>query len=125
MEKSQARKLFFNLLSAVILLAGLSSAVLIYQKADRDTRAVLGYEAADGSAYPIMPEDSKRYAHDMEQFGGKANVLADELRRWFVGLWQGKSLAYTVACISIVLSLAGFYAASRLPSHGAADRGDE
>ncbi len=115
----------FNLLSAVILLAGLGSAVLIYQKADRDTRAALSYEAADGSAYPIMPEDSKRYLHDMEQFGGKANVLADEIRRWFIGLWQGKSLAYTVAGISMILSLAGFYAASRLPSGGTPDSGNE
>ncbi len=125
MEKSLTRKRLFNLLSTVILLAGLSSAVLIYQKADRDTRAALGYEAADGSAYPIMPEDSKRYLHDMEQFGGKANVLADELRRWFVGLWQGKSLAYTIACISIALSLAGFHAASRLPSNTTSDRGEK
>ncbi len=125
MKNSQLHKQVLHLLSALILLAGLSSAVLIYQKADRDTRAALGYEAADGSAYPIMPEDSKRYLHDMEQFGGKANVLADELRRWFVGLWQGKSLAFTVAGISIILSLAGFHAASRLSSNGTPDRGEE
>jgi hypothetical protein len=118
-------KRLLTLLSAMILLAGLSSAVLIYQKADRDTRAAMGYEAADGSVYPIMPEDSKRYLHDLEQYGGKANVLADELRRWFVGLWQGKSLAFTIACISMVLSLAGFYAANRLPSSEKSDRGEQ
>jgi hypothetical protein len=118
-------KRLYHLLSAMVLLVGLSSAVLIYQKADRDTRAALGYEAPDGSVYPIMPEDSKMYLRDMEQFGGKANVLADEIRRWFIGLWQGKSLAFTVACISIVVSLAGFYAANHLPSNGKSDRGDE
>jgi hypothetical protein len=118
-------KRFFHLLSALILLVGLCSAVLIYQKADRDARAALGYEAADGSVYPIMPEDSKRYVRDLEQVGGMANVLADEFRRWFVGLWQGKSLAFTVACLSIVLSLAGFYAANRLPSDTKSDRGEE
>lgn len=118
-------KRLFHLLSAAVLLVGLISSVLIYQKADRDERATLGYEAADGSVYPIMPEDSKMYLRDMEQFGGKANVLADEIRRWFVGLWHGKSLAFTVACISIVLSLAGFYAANRLSSNGKSDRGEE
>ncbi|HET6488949.1 MAG TPA: hypothetical protein VFG28_04240 [Syntrophales bacterium] len=118
-------KRFFRLLSAVVLLVGLSSAVLIYQKADRDERAVLGYEAADGSVYPIMPEDSKRYVHDLEQVGGMANVLADEFRRWFVGLWQGKSLAFTIACISIVLSLAVLYAADHRPSHAKSDRDEE
>jgi hypothetical protein len=123
--KSQMNKRLFHLLSAMVLLVGLSSAVLIYQKADRDTRAALGYEAADGSVYPIMPEDSKRYMHDLEQYGGKANVLADEFRRWFVGLWQGKSLAFTIACLSIVLSLAGFYAASHLPPTAKSDRGEE
>jgi hypothetical protein len=118
-------KRFFHLLSAVVLLAGLSSAVLIYQKADRDTRAALGYEAADGNAYPVMPEDSKIYLREMEQFGGKANVLADELRRWFVGLWHGKSLAYTIACISMALSLAGFYAAAHLSSDTKSDHGED
>jgi hypothetical protein len=123
--KSQMNKRLFHLLSATVLLVGLISSVLIYQKADRDTRAALGYEAADGSVYPIMPEDSKMYLRDMEQFGGKANVLADEFMRWFVGLWQGKSLAFTVACISIVLSLAGFYAANHLPPNGKSDRDEE
>jgi hypothetical protein len=118
-------KRLVTLLSATILLVGLCSAVLIYQKADRDERAAMGYEAAGGSVYPIMPEDSKRYLHDLEQYGGKANVLADEFRRWLVGLWQGKSLAFTIACISMVLSLAGFYAANRLPSNEKSDRGEE
>ena len=125
MEESQMSKRLFHLLSAMILLVGLSSAVLIYQKADRDTRAALGYEAADGSVYPIMPEDSKRYLHDLEQYGGKANVLADEFRRWFVGLWQGKSLAFTVACISMVLSLVVLYAANHLASNAKSDRDEE
>jgi hypothetical protein len=124
-RKSQMHKRLFHLLSAGILLVGLSGAVLIYQQADRDERAALGYEAADGSVYPIMPEDSKRYLHDLEQYGGMANVLADEFRRWFVGLWQGKSLAFTVACISMVLSLAVLYAANHLSSNAKSNRGEE
>jgi hypothetical protein len=61
-----------------------------------------------------MPEDSRKYLHDMEMYGGKANVLTAELTRWFSGLWQGKSLAYTVAVISALLAL-GVFSAARLP----------
>jgi hypothetical protein len=38
-----------------------------------------------------------------------------ELRLWFVGLWQGKSLAVIVACFAIFLSYGAFYAANHLP----------
>jgi tetratricopeptide (TPR) repeat protein len=64
-----------------------------------------------------MPEDSKKYLRDLELYGGKANVLLDELRRGFMGLWHGKSLAFTVACISIFISFGIFYTANHLPSH--------
>ena len=106
-----------NLISAIILVVGLVSAVLIYQTAENNVSGVLGYEEGGGSVYPIMPGDSKKYLRDMELFGGKANVIADELRRWFVGLWQGRSLAYTVACIAIVTSFGVFYGAGHLSSH--------
>jgi len=62
-----------------------------------------------------MPEDSKQYLRSMELYGGKANVLADELRRWFVGLWHGKSLARIIAVLTILISLGLFYAAKHLP----------
>jgi len=105
----------FNLISAIILLVGLGSAVLIYQSAETDLSSVLGYEIAGESVYPIMPENSKMYKHDLELYGGKAAVLADEFRRWFVGLWHGKSLAFTVAFISIFISFVIFFAANHLP----------
>ena len=33
-------------------------------------------------------------------------MLADEFSRWFEGLWQGKSLAITVACITLAIAAA-------------------
>lgn len=104
-----------NLIGAFILLVGLGSAVLIYRTAGNDSNPVLGYEQGNGSLYPVRPEDSKKYLRDMEMYGGKANVLADELRRWFVGLWYGKSLAFTVGFITILASSGVFYAAHHLP----------
>jgi len=106
---------FLYLVSAIILLAGLSSSVLIYELSGDRSASVLGYEDAGGSVYPILPEDSKQYLRGMELYGGTANVLADELRRWFAGLWHGKSLAFTVAFITILVSSGVFYIARRPP----------
>jgi hypothetical protein len=107
---------YLNLISVIILLVGLGSAVLIYRSAENDSNSVLGYEIIGGQAYPIRPEDSKMYLHDLQLYSGKAGVLADEFRRWFVGLWYGKSLAFTVAYITLFISFVVFYAANHLPS---------
>jgi len=109
-------QIYLNLIGIIILLVGLGSATLIYITAENDSREVLGYQIIDGQAYPIYPEDSKMYVHSLQLFGGKAIVLMDELRRWFVGLWRGKSLAFTVAFISIFISIPFFFFAKHLPS---------
>ena len=103
------------LIGAIIMLVGLGSAILIYQSTGDNSDSVLGYEIIDGSAYPIRPEDSRMYRRDLELYGGKAAVLADDFSRWFVGLWHGKSLAFMVAGISIFISFGIFFAANRLP----------
>jgi hypothetical protein len=110
-----------NLISAVILLGGLGGTILIYRTADSTSYGALGYEAGNGSVYPIMPDDSKKYQRDLELYGGKANMLMDQLRRGFAGLWHGKSLAFTVACLSILISFGVFYAANHLPSRRKSD----
>ncbi|MCK9375570.1 MAG: hypothetical protein M0P73_05410 [Syntrophobacterales bacterium] len=108
------QRTWLNLISAIILLVGLGSAALIYQRADNTPYGALGYESADGTIYPIMPEDSKMYRHNLEVYGGKLNVMMDDFRRWFSGLWQGKSLAFMVACITLVIAFGFFYAANYL-----------
>ena len=104
------------LIGAIIMLLGLGSSILIYQSAENDSGSVLGYEIIDGSAYPIRPEDSRVYRRDLELYGGKAAMVVDDFSRWFVGLWHRKSLAFTVAGISIFISFIFFFAATRLPS---------
>ena len=103
------------LIGAIIMLLGLGSAIVIYQSAGDDSDSVLGYEIIDGSAYPIRPEDSRMYRRNLELYGGKAAVIGDDFSRWFVGLWHGKSLAFTVAGISFFISFVVFFAANRLP----------
>jgi len=103
-----------NLISVIILLIGLGSAILIYRTVEDTPYGVLGYEEGSGTVYPIMPEDSKQYLRGLKLYGGKANVIMDELRRGFIGLWHGRSLAFTVACITIFVSFGVFYAANYL-----------
>jgi len=115
----------FYLIAAIILLVGSGSAILIYLTAENDSESALGYEVAGGYVYPIRPEDSKVYRHDLELYGGKANVLASEFMRWFVGLWHGRSLAFTVACITIFISFGFFLVANRWLSDLKSDDRDE
>jgi hypothetical protein len=111
------QRTWLNLFSAIIMVVGLVSAALIYQRADNTPYGALGYEVVDGITYPIMPEDSKQYLRDLELYGGKANVLMDKFNRWFLGLWHGKSLAVIIGCTSIIISFGFYYAANHLNQH--------
>jgi|NGEPerStandDraft_9_1074522.scaffolds.fasta_scaffold77735_1 hypothetical protein len=109
-----------NLISIIILLVGFGSAIWIYRTAGNDANGVLGYEEGGGSVYPVMPEDSKKFLRDLELYGGKTGVLLYEFRRWFDGLWHGKSLAYTIAFITVLISLC-VYAANYFQSSSEPD----
>ncbi len=65
--------------------------------------------AAEKSADPFAEfEKSKKFAYELERMGGKAALAAHDFNTWFTGLWQGESLAYTVAVLTILIS-AGYY----------------
>jgi hypothetical protein len=100
------QRTWLNLIGAIILLVGLGSSVLMYQSAGNDSYGLLDFE------------NSKLYRHNLEVYGGKFSVIMDDLRRWFLGLWQGKSLAIILACTTIIISL-GFFSAANHRSHGA------
>ncbi len=102
------------LIAAIILLVGLGSAVSIYLTA----------EDASNNTLVNNYENSKIYRHDLELYGGKANVLADEFSRWFAGLWHGKSLAFTIACITVCISFGFFFVARHSQSGPKADARD-
>jgi len=124
-EKLSKRQTRLFLVSAAILLVGLGSAMAIYLAADDEADGEQGYEVAGKYIYPAMNERSKKYQHDLELYGGKAAVLADDFNRWFDGLWRGRSLAVTMGCISALLSFSFFVAARNAHSDGNADRGQE
>jgi hypothetical protein len=108
--------------SAVVLAFGVFSSLLIYFTSEDDNTAnEIGYVVAGGEAYPIAPNQSKRYIRDLERYGGKAAVIFDEINRWFDGLWRGKSLGVTIGWISVIVSLALFLFARWLPPDGKKD----
>ena len=102
-------------IGAAILLAGWLGAAVIYATAPDDDGDALGYEFVDGVAYPIPAYESKKYRHDLERFGGKAAIMADDLNRWFAGLWVGKHLAYTLATLATATALVCFLTARHMP----------
>ena len=92
----------------LVLAAGLCSAMLIYLFAEDIPDDSLGYVVVNGAVYPLATRDSKSYRREVQRFGGKTALLFDDFGRWFNERWQGKTLAGTVAWISIALAL-GLY----------------
>ena len=86
-----------------MLVLGLASALGIYLAAD---------DAPSSAALAEM-HGSKPYVHQLERFGGKAAVMFDQLNRWFAGLWEGRQLGITVACITLAVAAVMFFVARR------------
>jgi hypothetical protein len=110
-----------SIAAGLVLLAGLAVSAWIYLTVPAGPGDAVGYAGEGGSAYPIAPEDSKTYLRNLQMYGGTANVLADELRRWFLGLWQGRSLACTVAGLAVAVSLVLLAVAWNLDDDGEPD----
>ncbi len=116
-KKSASLRTYLYLTSAAILLAGVVSAVLVFWSALDEPTDKAGYQVLGGFIYPNATENSKRYVHDLQLYGGQAAVLSDRFMRWFSGLWQGRSLAYTIVCIAAFVSFVVFVVARNTPSY--------
>jgi hypothetical protein len=105
----------YQLVATLIFIAGMGSAVLIYLTAG----------SSDDSSLVTDYENSKRFMHDLELYGGKANVIANNFMHWFDGLWHGQSLAFTVAFLTVVITIGYFLLARQLASNSASGPADE
>ena len=90
-------------LTAAILAVGFVSAAVVY------------FVAGPETDNPYDPMQNKMFLHDLELYGGKANVLAAEFRDWFTGLWQGRNLAFTIAALTVIVVLVLRFFASLPP----------
>ncbi len=97
-------------MSYVIFCAGIFISGVIYGTAGPPAENPFGYN----------PMSTKIFLRELELFGGKSNILAAEIREWFVGLWQGRNLSFTIACITIILSITLWFMGSR--KHAGPDR---
>jgi hypothetical protein len=106
------------LCSVLVAVVGLSSALLIYLTASEDTDRDQNVQivVVDGKTYRIPLASTKMYRRDLQRFGGGAAVLADDLDRWFAGLWHGRSLAVTLAWITAFVSCGLFLLSRQIPS---------
>ncbi len=94
-------RIFYS--GVAILVVGLVSAALIY---------VFSEDAGNRTAIEFA--NPRAYEFQIERIGGMAAVYAVRSNEWFISLWQGRQLAYTVAVLSIVIALACFWVAGRL-----------
>jgi|ERR1700674_784933 len=111
--KPTDRSTTLRVISAAILTVGLLSAIVIYWNAAPAPEIPLGADL----------EESKQYLRQLELYGGKANVLGAELRAWFDDLWHGRSLAFTVGFIALLLAAGFRVAAIPLPPLASPDTG--
>ena len=88
-----ARERRYRLATRAILIVGFAAAVTAYFVAAARPENPLGGQL-----------ESKKYIHDLQLYGGTANVLAAEFRDWLAGLWYGKNLAYTIAVLTLLLA---------------------
>jgi hypothetical protein len=84
----------FRTIGMVILISGLVAAIVIFGCA----RPSDDSELLSGERY------TKRDLLELEKMGGQSYVLFTGFNDWFVSLWHGRRLAYTIG----VLSIAGF-----------------
>lgn len=100
-----------KIITAAILLVGSVSALTIYLTA---------------AAIPADPfaefEKSKKFAYELERMGGKAALAANDINKWFAGLWQGETLAYTVAVITVFIAAGYYVIATSLEDEAREDR---
>jgi hypothetical protein len=110
---SRAQVRFYVAGVAVLVLGSLASA-WAYRSAFVD-------DMADQLAADAL--QSRNAQGQLEYIGGKSNVMASDIQEWFVGLWHGRHLAYTLAVLSIACALACFYVAFALPDLPPSDGG--
>ena len=104
-----------NQITGLLLLVGFAGALAIYLTAQPVTLD------------PLLgdPLTTKKFVHEMRVIGGKGNVMAAEFIDGFSNLWHGRNLAGTVAVLSVIVTLAFRFVATRTDlnaSHPSGDR---
>ncbi|HVU35704.1 MAG TPA: hypothetical protein VHE61_19850 [Opitutaceae bacterium] len=101
MERKTAKRITVG-----ILAVGLTTALVIYLFPPDAASNPLGYD----------PLTNKRYLRDLRVYGGRANVMTAQFLQWFSSLWQGQTLAYTIAVLTGVTAAVFWFFATLPPA---------
>jgi hypothetical protein len=102
-----------KVVTRLLLALGLGSALAIF---------VLAPPEPPRDPFRQDPRAERKYHRDLALYGGKANVLSAELIDGFDALWHGRTLAYTVAALTLAGTWAyRFIATLPAPDAGPAD----
>jgi hypothetical protein len=103
----------------LILVIGLLGAGVAYWAVQRQEAATLTRMHAEGddSDPSLSSEDSKLYSYDSELNMGKGVMVVQRLCHSIALLFQGKSLPFTLATISVLAAFSCFAMADRSPPH--------
>jgi len=108
-----------NFIAVALLVAGLTTAALVWQAQDRVDRQNAALQAADAgnvsSAAPLQPADSRKHTRQVEIYYGKMGLVIEQFTDWADGLTHGKPLADTIAVLSLAAAASLFALAKRLP----------
>jgi hypothetical protein len=97
---------------AVVLVVGLAAALLVHWFAPVQSGAdAVNYSIVGGQVFSGAPDENSAEMQQVERLGGKPAVFALEFHRWFLSLWHGRRLAWTLAVLSGLVALLCFYLA--------------
>ncbi len=85
------RRRTINHFTALIAVIGFGLALAIFLTNQPETFDPLTYN----------PQEQKRYEQQLQMIGGKASVVTNDFRNWFVSLWHGRPLAGTVVFLTV------------------------
>ena len=93
--------------AVLVAVVGFSGALAVYLTAGEDGDGDENVQTivVDGKTFRVPLTSTKTYRRELQRIGGGAAVLADDLDRWFKGLWHGRSLGITLAWITAFVSL--------------------
>jgi hypothetical protein len=108
------RRWILHMVGVVILLAGYSSAILLWRAQDRIDQKnadLIGNEAA-----PLRTLDSKKDSRQVEVYYGKTGLLLERWTEWAESLTHGRPLAKVLIVFSSAVAIGCFLVAGRMAS---------
>jgi hypothetical protein len=102
MPFSPGQRTLLRRCGAAILFVGICSGAFIYWSAPQRVDASNSEAVYDDS--PLVPDDSRRYAHDTEMNFGKVGGLVDKWMRLAARWSEPKPLAITIIVVSVLIS---------------------